>query len=145
MITQPFGLAAPAAADPVSDSRRLYVSVNAHHAALMDVLAAKAAPKVTADLIKKYVYAPGNVVGSVWIDRAFSEGQERYRPFSACLDADSALSDLSSRIILSSGGTVDDLTIVSAAANLRQALTACEVAIEKADSGPQIGTRVLRD
>jgi hypothetical protein len=144
LLVQLFGLATPAVADPITDSRRLYVSLNAYRAALMDLLALRAAePRVTADLIKKYVYTPTNVAGSLWIDRSISEGQERYRPFSGCLNAATALSDLSSRIILSSGGP--DLTIVGAAAHLREAITGCEFALDHSQRAPQMGSRSISD
>lgn len=144
LVTQLFGLATPAVADPITESRRLYVSLNAYRAALMDLLALKAVePRVTADLIEKYVYTPANVSGSVWIDRSFSEGQESYRPFSGCLNAAMALSDLSSRIILSPSGS--DLTIVGAAAYLREVLTGCEVALDHSQRAPQMDSRSNSD
>lgn len=145
LLVQFFGLATPAVADPITDSRRLYVSLNAYREALMeDLLALRAAePRVTAELIKKYVYMPANVAGSTWIDRSFSEGQEGYWPFSPCLNAATALSDLSSRIMVSSGGP--DLTIGGAAAHLREALSGCEFALDRSQRAPQMGSRSISD
>jgi len=128
------------AADPMSDSQSLYLSVVRHRAALMDLLGSDAAPQIKAILIEKYVSTPVNMAGGTWIDRSFAQGEALYRPFSPCLYAATALTDFASRVKAGSAPFVAE-----AAAYLREQLTSCQTTLGNTKArprSPEMGSRL---
>ncbi len=142
MISHVFGMVAPTSADPLADSRLLYFTIVRHRAAMMDLLAFTETPKTQADLIQKYVYSPVNAAGGAWVNRAFEQGEQHYRPFSPCLSAATALTDTASRVMRFLRGADRDLPIIAASAHLREVTTGCEIVLDKAQAAPELGSRL---